>query len=239
MTESLSHDAVIGITETDYKFLSQVKEVVDQAIEQKNPSIAFNFALTIRRAAQVQGWGLAMLLYEMKQEWNGDGAFQSDDKFERIAAERLGYSPSTIERHITTWERVLAKPKMLTDDGSVKNFRHKKEQRKRILGHALNTAYRMAAASAEGEMTEDDWERFYTAPNKQAVMELRSEIRGEKTSSVTSLKIMIEDDGGIVARRDGPYEPTGLLYLNRRGESEVIDAAIERIIRGSGIFKRG
>jgi len=63
-------------------------------------------------------------------------------------------------------------------------------------------------------------------------------VRGEVTSNVTALKLMLTDDGAILAARDGPYVPVGILYVEKRDENEVIDAAIERIIRTSGIFKR-
>lgn len=233
---SLAHDAIIKIQLAPLK---ETHDIVEEAIDAGNPSPAFLHIRQLRTAAQSNAWAAALGMYELKQEWNTeDGAFQSADSFEQITYEKTGYGIATVSRYIKTWERLIVTPKYLNEDGEIEIRKHGAIRQKRILGHALNTAYLLSTAAAEGEMTEEDWEDFELAPNKKTVSEIRNRIRGNQTSSNKALKLMMEADGTLKARRGGAYEVFGALVINRRGDSEVIDAAIERTLRGSGIFER-
>jgi hypothetical protein len=232
---TLAHDAVMRITPADLSMLEEVDDIVSEAMKNKDPEIAWAHAQDLRRGRQVRGWALAMLLSEMKAVW---AVFESDDPFDEVASQRTGYSKTTINKYVKTWDRVIKQPKVLTDD-VVTPYTHPEDGAMKLLGHPVDTVYRLASASIEGELTKEDWEEAYMAPDKESMMDIRQRVRGEQTSSGSRLKIMLERDGTIKARRGGAYEIGGQLLLDKRDDSEVIDAMCERIIKSSGIFIRG
>ena len=219
------HDAIVNLSNAELEMLAQVQAVVEEAEDQRNPQIAFRFGKGLRRSRQVQGYALAMLFYEMRQRWGL--AFESDDDFVDVAAAEFAYSVETINKYLKTWEWCFVKPN------------HPDARRRRLLGHDLDTTYRLAAASKEGQMTDEMWEEAAMAPNKEAVMELREKIRGSKTSSNSTLRIMLDRDGTLLARRGNkPYRTVGALNTNLESDDEIIAASIERIVGRSGIFRR-
>jgi len=219
------HDAAIAIAHDVMRELRDVDLIVADAEKHRDAEIAFSYAAKIRRTRQVQGYALAKLLYEMNERWGT--AFISDDDFTTYAAIRMNYSPNTIRRYLKVWTWVFVKPE------------HGPDRIKKLLGHELDAVYRLAAASKEGELTEEDWQEAERAPNKEALMEIRDRIRGKQTSSGSALKLMLDRDGTLRARKgESGYIPFGFLNVDEEDNDEIIAAAIERIVNSAGLFRR-
>jgi hypothetical protein len=230
-------DGPMRISDSGLEFLEQVQGVVDNAVEERNESTAFQFARNLRHSVQVSAWGLAMLLYEMKKEWGEGKAFESTEDFNHVAGQMIGLAPDTVRRYIKTWDSVIEKPKYLVKgEPTVKP--HSKRRREKLLGHALPSMYLLSSAAAEGQMSEEHWKEAEQAPNQRAIRDIRNNIRGtEHLDRSDQLLIMLDTDGSIKARMGkDTYETIG--FLNLELDSVAATTAIERIINRSGMFKR-
>jgi hypothetical protein len=86
-------------------------------------------------------------------------------------------------------------------------------------------------------MADENWSELEKAPNKRSVRELKSQLKGESSRHPQLMKIMLESDGTLKARLGSEtYQIIG--FLNLELDNVTATTAIERIINGSGIFRR-
>lgn len=217
------HDAVQAITKERLDSVTRdVKLVIDDAIKHKDPEIAFVYGQNLHESGQALWIAVASLTYEMKLLWKEK--FKSDDDFIAVASTRWNKAPETIRRYTEIWEWVIQKPV------------HSTERLLSILSKPAQGLWYVKQAAREGQIVEADWEEISKAPNISSLRDIGKRIRGEVGRAKDSLKIMLEDDGTLKARRKGAYEVVG--YLNINDESVVVQSAIERIQNRAGVFRR-
>jgi hypothetical protein len=126
---------------------------------------------------------------------------------------------------VETWEWVIEKPG------------HSKKRLAMILSKPPSGLWYVKAASKEGQLGEPEWKRIELANNKQELREIMLEVRGEYRRGKDALKVMIEEDGILKARKGNKaYVYIGRLNVDL--PDPVAIEAIERIVNSAGIFRR-
>lgn len=221
------HDAIIRLTDDDIKLITdEVDKIVKEAKARGDIEYAFLFGDTLS-AFQQKAWvATSHLIYDLSRIW-GKPPFESDDDFITVAAARWNKSPITIQRYLDIWKWVIHKPK------------HKRARLRTLFTKPLHALKQVVGMCKAGEMTEEIWQRVELAVNTSQMAEIRMDVRGLVSSSTTALKLMMEKDGTIKARRgEGVYHIVGRLNVHLEEENNIIAAAIERIFTKSGMFRR-
>ena len=216
-------DSVQAITKSRLESLTRdVKLVVEDSVKHKDPEIAFSYGQKLHESGQALWVAIASLTYEMKVRWQKE--FESDDDFISIASTKWNKAPETIRRYVEIWQWVIEKPG------------HGDARLLELLSKPMQGLWYIKQAAREGQIVESDWEEISKAPNISTLREIGKRIRGEVGRAKDSLKIMMEDDGTLKARRKGAYEVVG--HLNMDDDSTVVQSAIERLQNKAGIFRR-
>lgn len=218
-----SLDSVQALSQGHIDMITKdVNLVIQDALKSGDPEVVFNYGKRLNETGQAVWVAVAHLVYEMNKLWGKE--FKSDDNFITVAAVRWNKSPETIRRYVEIWEWVIAKPN------------HSSKRLAQILSKPMQGLWYIKQAAREGQLVESDWEAISKAPNISSLREIGQRVRGEVGRAVDSLKIMMEDDGTIKARRKGAYKVVG--WLNLDSGEEVVEEAIERISNKSGVFRR-
>lgn len=216
-------DAVQPLTEEQIDMINKdVKLVIADALKAKDPEVAFSYGANLNSMGQAVWVSVAHLVYEMEKLWGKE--FKSDEKFITVAATRWNKAPETIRRYLEIWKWVIQKPE------------HTSSRLVQLLSKPMQGLWYIKQAAREGQLVDADWDKVAKAPDVSSLREIGKGIRGEVGRAKDALKIMLEDDGTIKARRKGSYEVVG--FLNLESEDNVVQAAIERIERKAGIFRR-
>lgn len=231
---------MVQVTEIELKMLEEAHNVVNEAIEQENPEIAFSYARRLTRQARMSSWQLGEILCGMSDAWAG---FGSDDPFHVVAAQSIGLSENFVYKAMETWRLLIAHPIYVLNDGSIVEHSHPGERQQRLLGHSVDTMSRFIGPVKMGMMGEDEWGELEKCPTHGEAVEFARRLRdkdsnktGAATRGPVALRIMLERDGAIKARRGGAYLVIGRLYL--QSPDLVAQEAMERIISSSGMFRR-
>lgn len=225
MTKALSGiDGEVRLTKTDLGYLDTVEQAIGEAIKHGDATIAVNFMDKMRKVAQLQGIGLAMMLSRLEESW--ESVFvpsgMGDDFFDFIY-DRLGYTRQTSKKYIRMWRAVF------------ENTSIPKPLRDKLKSKGIDTLLLLTATAQDGDFEENDWKEVAVAPNKQEVRDLIRKKRGERTSSGSAKTIILERDGTLKAQVDGDWIEIG--WLNMNSESAGMEA-IDRIVRAAGIVER-
>ena len=217
-------DAVQMITKSRFDSVKRdVDLVIEDAVKHKDPEIALSYGAKLHESGQALWIAIASLTYEMKLRWGKD--FKSDDDFITVASARWNKGPETIRRYVEIWEWVIQKPG------------HPTERFLALLAKPAQGLWYIKQAAREGQINESTWSEISKAPDIATLREIGKRVRGGDVGRAKdALKIMLESDGTIKARRKGAYEVVG--YLNLEEDSTVVQSAIERIQNRSGIFRR-
>ena len=218
------HDAVQRLNASEVMMITNdVNSVVEDAVKHKDPEIAFRYGENLNRTGQAVWVAIAHLTYELNKKW-GTKEMPSDDEFIKTAASRWNKSTVTIRRYLEIWKYVIEKPA------------HGASRLSALYTKPMQGLWYIKAAAQQDELTEEHWDKIERAPDVATLREIGRDVRGEVGSAISSLKIMIEDDGTLKARRKGHYKIIG--HLNIHEEDDVITAACSRIQNASGIFPR-
>ena len=216
-------DAVQAITKSRFVSVKRdVDLVIEDAVKHKDPEIALNYGAKLHESGQALWIAIASLTYEMRQRWNKE--FKSDDDFITVASARWNKAPETIRRYVEIWEWVLQKPA------------HPLPRLLLLLSKPMQGLWYIKQAAREGQITGPIWDEISQAPDISSLREIAKRVRGDVGRAKDALKIMLEPDGTIKARRKGAYEVVG--YLNLKEDSSVVQAAVERIQNRAGLFRR-
>lgn len=218
------HDQAVRLTSKDLAVLDSVDRAVQESLSKGDPRVALNFGLSLRRSGEAVAVGIAKLAAELKSVWSipvEDGGFGLDaEDFADAVGAAWGYAPATIRKYVSVWEVVL-------------------KDKPQLMGKPMEALMLVTGAARDGDLTDDDWKRIETAPDKATIRDIVREKRGHRTSSKLAMTIFIERDGTLKARGGNKIAPVGMLAIN--SPDPLVQAAIERIIRAleaAGIVRR-
>ena len=211
------HDAAIRLEQTE---LDQILTMAEQIAAQGVPT-ALHYLEGLGRVEQATWFARAHVLYLLHNTWNKD----EYGEFYKFVSISLGKSPETTRRMVEIWEWVIEKP------------RHTKRRLALLLTKPPSGLWYVKQAAKEGQLGEPEWKQIETAHNKQELRQIMLDVRGAYRRGKDALKIMIEEDGILKARKGNKaYAYVG--RLNVEMEDPVVVEAIERIINSSGVFRR-
>jgi len=215
----------IYLTEQDKQLFTQVDDILAEAKERWDPSVLFGFGRELRKNVRVSGVALAKLLWGITDVWDYliENNAVDDNVWDAIHSE-MGVPPGTARPYVRIWESLFANPE-ISD-----------EAKERLLTKPIRTLKLLPALSEEGDV---DWEDIATAHDYSEMRKKVRAIRGDATSSGTSLYIKVDVRTGQLSAKQGdrPYAPFGILNFSAGDNDPVVKSAIERIIERTGIIE--
>jgi len=218
MDELAAHpfDAVVRLTDLE---LAEIFDRVSQTVVTGTIASALELGDSLVRHQQASGFAFAHLLYELSKIWD------PDEDFTEYAAIRFGKAPETVRRNIEIWKWVMVEPQ------------HSRKRLELLATKPFSGLWYLKQASKEGQLTEEHWKQIERAPNKQELRSIMLDVRGEYRRGKDALKLMMEEDGILRARKGNKaYVYVGRLNLDL--PDPVVIEAIERIVNSAGIFRR-
>ena len=223
-----TYDAPVPMTQMDrlQKTFSKVNEVIEEAVAQQDPEIAFALADDLVFAQKMSGLSLAMFLSEMEDRW-----FMFEDKydnFEDMVYVRLGKSKQTVKKYIGVWREIFLNQK-ITD-----------KQKEVLFGFPIKRLLLLVPAVREGSITKSEWGRVTGSTTDNEVREIILEVRGEQKSASNALRIFVNTRGATRGRlscrvgSEGKKIPIGHIQLD--SEDEQVQKAVARILNSAGVI---
>ena len=217
-------DMAVMLTPGDKKIFDIVDEIVEQSVVQGDIQPAMSLGKSLRRSIQANGLALAKLLYRVKEAWEVLG--DENDLYETVYAE-MGVAASTVHKYINMWDAIFA------------NSQIPDEVKEQLQGKPIKALLLLTAAAREGEIDEETWERVSDAATSSEVRSIVRDIRGERTSSKQAIVIELNMNSGMLFARKGDMsEVIGVLNVGLRDESDIVEAAITRIVTSANIMER-
>ena len=210
------HDSVIRLEQQE---LDMIMDNVETMAKDVPKSLVYLEGLG--RLEQATWFSRAHLLFLLSKTWDTDAY----GEFYEYIHVKLGRSPETTRRMVEIWEWVIEKPK------------HSKRRLAMLLTKPPSGLWYVKQAAKEGQLGEPEWKLIETAHNKQELRQIMLDVRGEYRRGKDALKVMIEEDGILKARKGNKaYVYIGRLNVDL--PDPVVIEAIERIVNSAGIFRR-
>jgi hypothetical protein len=208
------------LSEGDMEFLNSIDGVIRSAIIQSDPGVIFDFGRTLWKDGHIKGLGLAKLLGKTSQQWSVFQMGEVTERFEDAISAEIGISAQTARKYADMWEALFENPSISTQD------------KKALYGKPIKSLLLLTAAARD----EDDinWKAVGEASTVNEVREIVRDARGGKTSSNSSVKIIMSANGEIRAKCGESSAVIGHLSVNE--EDPIIKKAIQRIVDRSGIL---
>jgi hypothetical protein len=207
---------------TEQKYIlvrENVNQRIDEAIQDGNLDKATDLVRSLVEIAKVSGRELTRVLYKFKENWS---VFGVDETFEEWADRESGLHHHTVERYI----RIQS---MLT------NATIPSEIRSELSDRNLAELFPVANMVEQGfEPTEDEWRDILIQPDETSIRTKVREIKGQEPRA-NALSLSIDDSGSLWVTKDNVRKFVGSLEVT--DDSPIVEQAIERITRNSGILK--
>jgi len=201
----------------------RIDAVLAQALEQKDPELAFSAGKSLLGAVRLGGLGLAKLLHGVNSRWK---EYEYSGTFYGLAEDQLAIlAKATVDRYIAVWEMLTGSylPNDIIDEVKAKTMRQ---------------LVPMASLIKQGyDVSTQDWRRLAHAVDANEVREIVREIKG-KPPKKQSMKIVLEQDGTLNVWNGGKIVNIGYLDVKMELTDEIVAKAIERIVNNSGIVRR-
>jgi hypothetical protein len=209
-------DQDIDVNDADV--LSQIERLIMESIAEKDLQKALHICKQIYGIAKLSGKALAKVLYLIKSHW---GEFGLSDNFEDTLTSVTGLTRHTIQTYTAVWDVFESGkiPEQFSDIVMGKNI-------KLIvpIAQTLNAGY---------EIDDDDWEELSDASDFSTVSKKLREIKGQPPRS-NSLQIIMDRSGGLTAIKEDERRYVG--WLNLDDQDDIVQQAIQRIIKGAGVL---
>jgi hypothetical protein len=211
------HDSVVRLNQEELdQILIKAETVVAQGVQ-----TALVYLEGLGRLEQATWFSRAHVLYLLHSTWDE----KMWGEFYDYVSVTTGKSPETTRRMVEIWEWVIEKPK------------HSKRRLTLLLTKPPSGLWYVKQAAKEGQLGEPEWKQIETAHNKQELRQIMLDVRGEYRRGKDALKIMMEEDGILKARKGNKaYAYVG--RLNVDVDDPIVTEAIERILNSAGIFRR-
>jgi hypothetical protein len=224
MDELSNIDQSPHITPADVDVIKLVDNVVEGATIMGNPDVAFRMAVDLRKTMQMRGIALAKLLSKVRDNWPLFQAGGYEGDFEDAVFVATGIAASTTRKYADTW-------KALFENASIPE-----ESKMQLMGKPIKSLILLTAAAREGEIK--DWKEIVNAPDHSSVREVVRRVRGEQTSSASSLMLVLDRTGSLHVRKGDATDIIGFINLDRAKESELAKTAIDTLCTRANIYRQ-
>ena len=197
---------------------------VEVAIAEKSPNRILDLLIHFREDVQIRGLAMAKLLSRMEENWGYfvlEGGID-DDFYDRVQVD-LGLSKQTVQKYIRLWRNLF------------ENTNIEQRIKDKLTNKPVRTLLLLSAAAKDGDIK--DWDAVASSVDYQEIRTMVRKQRGERTSSKTSIAIVLDRDGTLKCRKGNmPFKPFG--FLNTDLDDPIIREAIEKLIERAGIVEK-
>lgn len=202
------------------RIFDKVDEVMTESISAGDPEIAGRFMESLLGVSQISGLAFSKFVYVMSFQWS---KFNRRDSFIDFAEERFGRKKKAIKDNFRVWEMLVSAD-------------IPKEYSEKLKIMPIRCLIPIANMWSQGyEIESNQWMKLCNAPDPTTINKLCREIKG-KPAKAGSLQIEMSSDGSLYAWKDDIRYFVG--HLNVEDESEVVQAAIERLT-SEKVLERG
>ena len=200
--------------------LDKIRKIINESIEEKNAQKALHVCYQIVKILKLGGLALAESLYMISSHWEELGV---NDEFEDTVASRTGLNRATVQRYVSVWS-MYAENKI--PEPYQEQIRQMNIKSQIPIALALDAGY---------EIDDEQWEELVEAPDFSTVNATMRDIKGKEPRS-HALLLMMDREGGIKAIKNEKQVYVG--WLNIDDEDEIVQQAISRIEKGSGLLSQ-
>ena len=202
-------------------FLERIDEYIKKSIKEKNAYIALNAAKEIVAIGKLSGLGLAKLLYFTKKNWK---KYKIKEDFDDMAYEYVGIAKVNVERYVRVWS--MFDYALIPQD-------HVEELQQRNIKDLIP----IATALHQGyDIEQDEWEAIVDAPDYNSVAKvIREDVKGKEPRK-GALALYLDKKGTLWAYQDNERKFLGSLEID--DEDEIVQKALDRIIKNSGVLRQ-
>ena len=200
--------------------LDKIRTIITNSIEEKDAKKALHVCYQIVKILKLGGLALAESLYMISSHWK---ELDVHDSFEDAVSSRTGLNKSTVQRYVSVWSMYAQEKIPSAYREQVKQMNIKSQI---PIAQALDAGY---------EIDDDEWEELVDAPDFSTVNAKMRDIKGKEPRS-HALILMIDRAGGIKVIKKEEQRYVG--FLNISDENEIVQQAISRIQKGSGILSQ-
>jgi len=207
-------DAFTPVGKPQMAILSRVDEVMEKAVEEKNPDIAFDAMKGILGVSQISGIAFAKFIYVMSFQWK---EFGRRGTFEENAEDEFGRKKITIKRNYNVWEMLVS--------GDIP-----KEYVDKFLTMPIRCLIPIATMwKQKWEVETHQWMKLANAPDPSTINKIIREIKNVEPKE-GSLQIEYDAESKcITGWKNGEPHP---VYLQYDEKDPVVTAMLERLLGG-------
>jgi len=213
-------DAFLPLGKPQRDILSRVDDVMEEAVEQKNPDIAFSAMKGILGVSQISGIAFAKFIYVMSFQWK---AFGRRGTFEENAEDEFGRKKVTIKRNYQVWEMLVS--------GDIP-----KEYSEKLKTMPIRCLIPIATMWKQGwEVETNQWMKLANAPDPSTVNKLIREIKGVEPKE-GSLQIEWDSINHTITgwKNNEPHS----IYLQYDENDLVVVSMLERLLGGGKALEK-
>lgn len=200
--------------------MERVNQIIQDAVEKKNPEIALNACRNLVIATKLSGKALAKILHTLYRYWDD---FDTADDFWDTVYLRIGFNRAVVERYV----RVGA---LLTEGVVPEDILPKLEQRN--IGEMIPIANTIAQGY---KIDPHEWNELVNEPDARSISRKLLEIRGEEPRKY-GLRIYLDGDGSIWTEVTGENRKF-VGHLEIEIDEPTVQRAINRIVDHAGIIR--
>ena len=206
--------------EDDDHVLERIEQMILESVAEGNYHKAINICKQLIQITKLSGLALAKSLYLIKSNWE---KFGLSDNFDDVVTSTIGLHKATVQRYCSVWS-MYAENKIPSEFmEQVKQLNIKSQI---PIAQALDAGY---------EIDDYDWEELSEASDWQTVNDKLRKIKGKKPRS-HALMLIMERDGTIRVLKNEEQQYVG--FLDTYSENEIVQQAIERIVKGAGLMQQ-
>jgi len=199
--------------------LAIVDEVMSFAIEKRNAEVVAEYCKRVLKDMKVKGLTLAKLFYLTEKNWN---EFGIEDNFYDTFFVWIGVHQHTITRYVKVWKMLMVAPPEIADKLKDRNIKDLIP-----IGNAIARGY---------QIEDEDWDKIANSADFNELSKIvREDITGQPPRK-SGLTLVIDRDGDITAWH--MEEPYYIGHLDIKNLDEVVEKAVERIIKNSGMIQK-
>ena len=210
-------DQSLEMNDEDH-IIEKIEGMILESIEEKDIKKAISICKQVYGIALLSGKALARILYLIQTNWH---RFEMNDNFYDVMMSATGLSKKTLQTYpaVYSMEAENKIPEQYKDD---------------IMSKGIHNLIPIAQALDAGyEIEDDEWQELIEAPDFSTLNAKMRDIKGKEPRS-NALILMIDREGGLKAIKKDRQVYVG--WLNIDDDDEVVQQAINRLIRGGGIL---
>ena len=212
-------DQFVEVEDED-NVLDKIRRIIIDSIEEKDAQKALHICYQIVKILKLGGLALAESLYMISSHWE---ELNVNDTFEDVISSKTGLHKFTVQRYVSVWS-MYAQNKI------------PEEYREQIKQMNIKSQIPIALTLDAGyEINDSEWEELVDAGDFSTISKKVRDIKGKEPRS-HALMLVMDRDGGIKAIKQDKQVYVG--WVNLSDDDEVVQQAISRIIKGSGVMEQ-